>query len=143
MASNGTPASPRRSARLAGQVAAAAADGDAAPARSSGPLATLLDFVLLRRPVPPSALANLKNYKYAAVDYSVLSKYVLKPYWTWLLQFMPMWLAPNMITLIGLLFILGNCGLVVAFDGYLEGTGPGWLYLRCGRSFVSFGPEGA
>lgn len=49
-----------------------------------------------------SKLVNLLDYKYHGEDYSLLAKYVMQPFWTWLAQFLPAWLAPNLITLIGL-----------------------------------------
>jgi ethanolaminephosphotransferase len=36
-------------------------------------------------------LKNLKKYKYSGVDKSLLSKYVLQPYWTRLVEFFPLW----------------------------------------------------
>jgi hypothetical protein len=122
---------------------------DASPGSASAAGSNLLDWILLHRKIPPQDLANLKNYKYAAVDYSLVSKYLLKPYWNWLLGYMPMWLAPNMITLIGLMFVLVNCGLVAIFDGALDGIGPPWLYFRWERSiedtelvhYLKCGPE--
>jgi ethanolaminephosphotransferase len=40
-----------------------------------------------------------------------------------------MWLAPNMVTLIGFFFVLGNIFLLVIFMPDLVGPGPLWLYL--------------
>ena len=43
--------------------------------------------------VSKKALQNLKYYKYASQDVSLLSKYVLQPYWSWAVQFFPLWMA--------------------------------------------------
>ena len=46
------------------------------------------------------ALSELKNYKYKSGEYSFLDK-VFTPYWNWCVEFLPLWLAPNLVTLIG------------------------------------------
>ena len=50
-------------------------------------------------------LNELKNYKYKSGDYSILDK-VLTPYWNWCVEFLPLWLAPNLVTLIGFGFVI-------------------------------------
>ena len=37
----------------------------------------------------PSARAGLAEYKYASVDKSLLSKYILRHYWEWLVKLFP------------------------------------------------------
>lgn len=44
-------------------------------------------------PIPGSKLANLQSYRYQGVDHSLVSKYVLNPYWSWLITLFPLWLA--------------------------------------------------
>lgn len=41
--------------------------------------------------------------------------------WNWAAGLLPVWLAPNMVTLIGFFFILGNVGLLVLFVPDLVG----------------------
>jgi ethanolaminephosphotransferase len=43
-------------------------------------------------------LAGVDQYKYSGVDKSVLSKYVLGPFWTWLVTLFPRSLAPNTVS---------------------------------------------
>lgn len=74
------------------------------------------------------ALVHLKSYKYSSVDKSLISKYILTPYWNAFVQLMPLWLAPNMVTLLGFLFILGNVILLEIFVPDLVGPAPSWLY---------------
>lgn len=52
----------------------------------------LLGFSLTE-PIPEKNLEGLRKYKYASVDNSLLSKYVLCHYWNWLVQFVPLWMA--------------------------------------------------
>ncbi|KAK8075244.1 CDP-alcohol phosphatidyltransferase [Apiospora hydei] len=79
--------------------------------------------------ISDDALIHLKSYKYSAVDLSPVSHYILRPYWNAVVELLPLWLAPNMVTLIGFFFILANIGLLVIFIPDLVGPGPGWIYL--------------
>ena len=42
------------------------------------------------------------------------------------MELLPLWLAPNMVTLLGFFFILGNVGLLELFDPDYAGTVCGW-----------------
>ncbi|KAH6657767.1 CDP-alcohol phosphatidyltransferase [Truncatella angustata] len=79
--------------------------------------------------ISDDALIHLKSYKYSAVDKSPVSNYILRHWWNAFVELLPLWLAPNMVTLIGFFFILGNIGLLVIFMPDLVGPGPSWLYL--------------
>ncbi|KAK3942113.1 CDP-alcohol phosphatidyltransferase [Diplogelasinospora grovesii] len=78
--------------------------------------------------ISDDALIHLKSYQYSAVDKSPISHYILRPYWNAFVKLLPLWLAPNMVTLIGFIFILANVGLLVIFMPDLVGPGPAWLY---------------
>ncbi|KAJ2995202.1 hypothetical protein NUW58_g1349 [Xylaria curta] len=79
--------------------------------------------------VSEDALIHLRSYKYSAVDKSPVSNYILRPYWNAFVELLPLWLAPNMVTLLGFCFILVNVGLLVIVMPDLVGPGPSWLYL--------------
>ncbi|KAK0731189.1 CDP-alcohol phosphatidyltransferase-domain-containing protein [Lasiosphaeris hirsuta] len=79
--------------------------------------------------VSDDALIHLKSYKYSAVDKSPISNYILRPYWNAFVELLPLWLAPNMVTLLGFCCILVNVGLLVIFMPDLVGPGPSWLYF--------------
>lgn len=79
--------------------------------------------------ISDDALIHLKSYKYSAVDKSPISNYILRPYWNAFVELLPLWLAPNMVTLIGFCFILVNIALLVIVMPDLVGPGPSWLYL--------------
>ena len=58
-------------------------------------------------------LVALKNYKYKSGEYSVCDK-ILTPFWNWCVELLPLWLAPNLVTLIGFgLMIFGTLQLLV------------------------------
>ncbi|KAJ5555657.1 hypothetical protein N7535_008091 [Penicillium sp. DV-2018c] len=75
------------------------------------------------------ALLPLKSYKYSAVDKSFISRYVLKHYWNAFVEVVPMWMAPNMVTLLGFMWIVANIFIIEFFVEDLVGPGPAWVYF--------------
>jgi len=66
--------------------------------------------------IPRNRRANLSKYKYSGEDHSIISRYVLTPYWNRLVTFVPMSVAPNLITLTGLVFVMVNFGSLLIFQ---------------------------
>ncbi|KAI1844569.1 hypothetical protein JX266_009242 [Neoarthrinium moseri] len=79
--------------------------------------------------ISDEALIHLKSYQYSAVDKSPVSHYILRPYWNAVVELLPLWLAPNMVTLLGFFFILGNIALMEIVMPDLVGPAPSWVYL--------------
>ncbi|KAI9367467.1 CDP-alcohol phosphatidyltransferase-domain-containing protein [Aspergillus egyptiacus] len=73
-------------------------------------------------------LLPLKSYKYSSVDKSYISNYILRHYWNAFVELLPLWLAPNMVTLLGFMFIVGNVMFIEIYMPDLIGPGPSWLY---------------
>lgn len=84
--------------------------------------------------IPPNKLENLKLYKYSSEDHSLVSKYVLKKWWNSFVTIFPLNMAPNVITLLGLFFIIANLACVFYYDPYLDSPAPRWCYF-----FYAFG----
>ncbi|KZT42602.1 Choline/ethanolaminephosphotransferase [Sistotremastrum suecicum HHB10207 ss-3] len=85
------------------------------------------------RYLPQEALNGLSKYSYKSVDKSLLSNYVLNPYWNQLVKLWPLWVAPNTITLSGLALVFLNFLTLLAYDpSYLCERGgvvlPSWVY---------------
>lgn len=74
-------------------------------------------------------LIHLRSYRYQSVDKSMISNYILRHYWNFMVELLPLWLAPNMVTLLGFFFILANVILLEIFIPDLIGPGPSWLYF--------------
>lgn len=55
----------------------------------------------LAEPLSAAQLRRLEEHRYSATGASLLEP-PLQLYWTWLLQWVPLWMAPNSITLLGL-----------------------------------------
>lgn len=50
----------------------------------------------------PTQLKKLKEHKYSASSASLFDP-VLQHWWNWLVKQVPLWLAPNLITILGLI----------------------------------------
>ncbi|KAK5124195.1 hypothetical protein LTR85_001898 [Meristemomyces frigidus] len=77
--------------------------------------------------ISEDALQHFTTYKYSSVDKSPLSHYVLRHYWNACVEFLPLWLAPNMVTLLGFFFVIGNVALLELMDPDLIGPKYGWV----------------
>jgi len=86
----------------------------------------MLDF-LLRPYVSKRAKENIKNYKYSCTDNSI-SNIIMQPYWNWSVNFLPMTLAPNSVTSIGLLSIIISYLVTLYYLPEMKGIPPVWLY---------------
>lgn len=84
--------------------------------------------------IPADKLSNLKLYKYQSEDHSVISKLILKSWWNNFVKIFPLSMAPNLITLSGLFFIVANLLVVFYYDPNLDSPSPRWCYF-----FYAFG----
>lgn len=76
---------------------------------------------------------RLHTYKYSGGDSSPVYKYVLSPLAQYCVDhFVPMWMAPNAVTLLGLIASIIAFSSTLILDPQLQGTGPRWLYLLNG-----------
>lgn len=74
-------------------------------------------------------LVRLAEHKYAAVDTSWLDEFCMKYYWDWVVNFYPLWLAPNLITLIGLVVNLLTVLVLSHFCPTAREVAPPWAYV--------------
>jgi len=72
-------------------------------------------------------LKHFKTYKYSSVDKSPISQHILRHYWNFCVEFLPLWMAPNMVTLVGFFFVIGNVGLQQLMDPDLVGPKHAWV----------------
>ncbi|CAO3659866.1 unnamed protein product [Umbelopsis ramanniana] len=77
--------------------------------------------------ISPKYRSNLSKYKYSGTDKSLLSRYVLNPFWNRLVKVFPLWVAPNLITMSGLLCVMLNLATLLYYSPDL-GTCPNWCY---------------
>ena len=69
--------------------------------------------------------------QYSSIDKSFIARYVLHHYWEWSVTLFPTWMAPNLITLLGLCFVFTNFLCILVFVPDLLPPEPNypWLYL--------------
>ncbi|CAI9756126.1 unnamed protein product [Fraxinus pennsylvanica] len=72
-------------------------------------------------------VAALHRYKYSGVDHSYLAKYVLQPFWSRCVNFFPLWMPPNMITLMGFMFLVTSALLGYIYSPQLDSPPPRWV----------------
>ncbi|KAJ6824278.1 choline/ethanolaminephosphotransferase 1-like isoform X1 [Iris pallida] len=77
-------------------------------------------------------VAALQKHKYSGVDHSVVAKYVLQPFWTRCVNLFPLWMPPNLITLMGFMFLLLSALLGYIYSPQLDTAPPRWVHLAHG-----------
>ncbi|KAJ3202758.1 hypothetical protein HK099_001750 [Clydaea vesicula] len=83
----------------------------------------MVDYTLSKK-----ALDNLKLYKYASIDKSFISNHILRHYWNACTELFPLWIAPNLITLIGFSFVILSFLLSLIFTPNYDYKDPSWLF---------------
>ena len=76
-------------------------------------------------------LKKLNEYKYKSVGSTILDHF-LQPYWNWLVLKMPMWLAPNLITFIGVIINISAGVLLIIYNPDLYSDAPRWPFAIFG-----------
>uniref|UniRef100_A0A182WFG7 Uncharacterized protein n=1 Tax=Anopheles minimus TaxID=112268 RepID=A0A182WFG7_9DIPT len=61
-------------------------------------------------------LKGFEKYKYNCVDTSILSVYVMHPFWNKVVLYCPRWIAPNLLTFSGFLLTVVNFFLIAYYD---------------------------
>lgn len=94
--------------------------------------------VLAKEYIPAHGIKGLDEYKYTAGAYSLLDN-ALNPFWLWIANQLPKSMAPNLVTLLGLMFLF-SIGLgVFWFDPHFEGKCPPALYVWFAISIWAYG----
>ena len=76
-------------------------------------------------------LNALKTYKYACTQPTPLDK-IINPYWEACTKLLPFWMAPNLVTFIGFLFIISGFIITGFFDLTLKKELPPWIMILNG-----------
>lgn len=85
------------------------------------------------------AVKGIAHYKYKASGYTWLDD-LHNPLWNWAVENMlPMWLAPNLVTLTGLMFIIAATVLMTIFAPQVNGTdAPAWVHIFGGFAIIAY-----
>ncbi|KAL3868920.1 hypothetical protein ACJMK2_041672 [Sinanodonta woodiana] len=96
-------------------------------------------------------LKGFDKYKYSSVDTGLVSVYITHPFWNWVVEFMPLWVAPNLLTITGFAQLLVNFALLSYYDPHFYASShhpecdpiPNWVWLVCAiNNFVSHTLDG-
>ncbi|KAM9982679.1 hypothetical protein ACTFIZ_007210 [Dictyostelium cf. discoideum] len=79
--------------------------------------------------ISEKGITNLANYHYSGVDNSFCGNKFLKHWWNYCVNFTPLWLAPNIITLVGLLCNIGMYLIMYVHCPTLTEEAPRWCYF--------------
>jgi len=87
--------------------------------------------------ITKDGLENIKNHKYKSGGYSILDN-LMNPFWEFVVKLMPQTLAPNSITLIGVIINIAMYFSMFAFDGTLTEVVPAWTYVGFGAGLFIY-----
>eukprot|EP01038_Epipyxis_sp_PR26KG_P007512 gene7512-10234_t len=82
---------------------------------------------------------NLHNYQYKGGDSSLIYKYLLSPFAQFCVDyFVPKYVAPNVVTLLGLCATVVAMILTLIYNPQLSESGPRWLHLLTGLCIIFY-----
>ena len=81
---------------------------------------------------------SLLDHQYSADDQSLLARHVLSPLWARVLPRLPVWLAPNAITLLGTAAMWGTLPLLAHYTPTLSEEAPRWVYVVLALALILY-----
>eukprot|EP00906_Rhabdomonas_costata_P038878 RCo055049 len=88
--------------------------------------------------LPPEGTSNLLRYKYAGCDRSPIYRHILTPMNDFLIKWFPLWIAPNTITVTGLLLVVISHFVTCYYCPLLKGNPPAWVYILNGLCLFGY-----
>ncbi|XP_066559426.1 choline/ethanolaminephosphotransferase 1 isoform X2 [Amia ocellicauda] len=88
---------------------------------------------LIQLPAPPLSrhqLKRLEEHRYSSAGRSLLEP-IMQRYWEWLVARVPAWIAPNLITVVGLVTNILTTLVLVYYCPTATEQAPLWAYLAC------------
>jgi ethanolaminephosphotransferase len=83
-------------------------------------------------------IQNAKNYKYQGTDRSIIGRLFMRHYWEWMMRFCPMSVAPNTITILGLVFELVSFAISYFLSEGFAQPIPNWACVMNGVSLFCY-----
>lgn len=84
-----------------------------------------------QRLLSDAQLKRLSEHQYSCQSTSILDT-LLQPYWNWLVSKVPIWLAPNLITILGLIINIITALILVWYSPDAKIEAPRWACALCG-----------
>ncbi|XP_034104483.1 cholinephosphotransferase 1 isoform X1 [Drosophila nasuta] len=78
----------------------------------------------------PQQLRKLSEHKYSCFSASLLDP-LLQPWWNWLVAQTPLWLAPNLITIVGLILNIVTTLILICYSPNGVEPPPRWTCFLC------------
>ncbi|XP_066275139.1 choline/ethanolaminephosphotransferase 1-like [Branchiostoma lanceolatum] len=75
-------------------------------------------------------LKRLEEHKYSVSGVSVTER-VLQVLWSWLVEKLPMWVAPNLLTMAGFVINVVTSLLLICYAPTAKEEAPAWVYMSC------------
>nr|CAI5832628.1 unnamed protein product [Callosobruchus analis] len=75
-------------------------------------------------------LKRLGEHQYSCQSVSILDS-ILQPYWNWLVSKIPIWLAPNLITILGLIINILTALILIWYSPDAKTEAPRWALAFC------------
>nr|XP_033774649.1 choline/ethanolaminephosphotransferase 1 isoform X1 [Geotrypetes seraphini]XP_033774650.1 choline/ethanolaminephosphotransferase 1 isoform X1 [Geotrypetes seraphini]XP_033774653.1 choline/ethanolaminephosphotransferase 1 isoform X1 [Geotrypetes seraphini]XP_033774654.1 choline/ethanolaminephosphotransferase 1 isoform X1 [Geotrypetes seraphini]XP_033774655.1 choline/ethanolaminephosphotransferase 1 isoform X1 [Geotrypetes seraphini]XP_033774656.1 choline/ethanolaminephosphotransferase 1 isof len=88
---------------------------------------------LVELPTPPLTrhqLKRLEEHRYQSSGRSLLEP-LMQGFWEWLVRRVPTWIAPNLITIVGLLVNITTTLILVYYCPTAREQAPVWVYISC------------
>ncbi|XP_041783044.1 cholinephosphotransferase 1 isoform X2 [Anopheles merus] len=76
-------------------------------------------------------LKKLYDHKYSCTNVSLMDPF-LQPWWCWLVSKVPLWLAPNLITIVGLAINIATTLILISYSPTGREEPPRWSSALCG-----------
>nr|XP_014285945.1 cholinephosphotransferase 1 isoform X2 [Halyomorpha halys]XP_014285946.1 cholinephosphotransferase 1 isoform X2 [Halyomorpha halys] len=85
----------------------------------------------------PGQLKRLAEHKYSSESLSILDR-ILQPWWNWLVGQVPIWVAPNLITIVGLFINIITTLVLVWYCPDAKTEAPRWAYILCALGLFAY-----
>ncbi|XP_012286905.1 choline/ethanolaminephosphotransferase 1 isoform X3 [Orussus abietinus] len=82
------------------------------------------------RLLSPGQLKRLSEHKYSCTSHSLFDG-LLQFWWDWLVDKVPLWLAPNLITILGLLVNIFTTLILIYYSPDAKAEAPRWACFAC------------
>ncbi|CAG0912682.1 unnamed protein product [Notodromas monacha] len=82
-------------------------------------------------------LAKLSDHKYSSASNSILDPY-MNVFWNWLVTKVPLWVAPNLITITGLIINIVTSVVLMYYAPLAKECAPRWAYFCCGMGLFIY-----
>lgn len=77
----------------------------------------------------PQGLDHLKVYRYESSLQGYIDSVIMTPFWNFAVTLLPLWLAPNLVTLLALSHVSLCCGVMMYYAPTLTEECPRWVYF--------------